>query len=259
MCAILGDRVTPYDPLTYTDSKNVKSPPSAAHWFGTDKIGRDIFSRVIAGARDVLLVAPAAAVLGVLIGGFIGMIMGYKRGKIDLVLSRIIEALLALPVILIGLLVLTLADTSPFLGAITFHSRKLLVIYVVALLFTPIVARTVRSAVLGERARLRDLGQAARRVRSLHHEQGSPSQHHGTGHGGADCAHRVCDLHCRYAELPRRWHPTSVTRLGAGDLGEPRPACAGFWWPTTFPALAIASLVIGVNLIADALQSVYDR
>jgi peptide/nickel transport system permease protein len=260
VCAILGDRITPYDPLNYTDSKNVKSPPSAAHWFGTDKIGRDIFSRVIAGARDVLLVAPAAAVLGVLLGGFIGMIMGYKRGKIDLVLSRIIEALLALPVILIGLLVLTLADTSPFLGAITFHSRKLLVIYVVALLFTPIVARTVRSAVLGERgldyvtsARLR--GESDRFIMSkevLPNIMGPVTVELTVRIGYA--IFTVATLSFLGVGIQRPSPDWGLAISESQDLLR-----AGFWWPTTFPALAIASLVIGVNLIADALQSVYDR
>lgn len=258
VCAVLGDRITPYNPISYTTKP--KLSPRSGHWFGTDKIGRDVFSRVIAGARDVLLVAPAAAVLGVVFGTVLGMIMGYRRGWIDLLLSRVVEALLALPVILIGLLILTLADSSPFLGAITFHSRKVLVIYVVALLFTPIVARTVRSAVIGEReldyvtsAKLRGESGAFIMTREILPNIMGPI---------------VVELTVRigYAIFT----VSTLSFLGVG-IQRPSPDWglaisegrdllrAGFWWPTTFPALAIATLVIGVNLMADAIQSVYDR
>jgi peptide/nickel transport system permease protein len=258
VCAVLGDKITPYDPINYTTKP--KLSPRAGHWFGTDNIGRDVFSRVIAGARDVLLVAPPAAVLGVVLGTILGMIMGYRRGWLDLLLSRVVEALLALPVILIGLLILTLADTSPFLAAITFHSRKMLVIYVVAMLFTPIVARTVRSAVIGEReldyvtsARLRGESGAFIMSREILPNIMGPI---------------VVELTVRigYAIFT----VSTLSFLGVG-IQRPSPDWglaisegrdllrAGVWWPTTFPALAIATLVIGVNLIADAIQSVYDR
>jgi peptide/nickel transport system permease protein len=257
-CAILGDHVTPYDPLHYTTKPTLT--PRSGHWFGTDKIGRDIFSRVIAGARDVLLVAPAAAVLGVVFGAILGMIMGYRRGWVDLLFSRVIEALLALPVILIGLLILTLADTSPLLGAITFHSRKLLVIYIVALLFTPIVARTVRSAVIGEReldyvtsAKLRGESGMFIMSREILPNIMGPI---------------IVELTVRigYAIFT----VSTLSFLGVG-IQRPSPDWglaisdgrdllrANIWWPITFPALAIATLVVGVNMIADSIQSVYDR
>ena len=257
-CAILGDHITPYDPLHYTTKPTLT--PRSGHWFGTDKIGRDIFSRVIAGARDVLLVAPAAAVLGVVFGAILGMIMGYRRGWVDLLFSRVIEALLALPVILIGLLILTLADTSPLLGAITFHSRKLLVIYIVALLFTPIVARTVRSAVIGEReldyvtsAKLRGESGVFIMSREILPNIMGPI---------------IVALTVRigYAIFT----VSTLSFLGVG-IQRPSPDWglaisdgrdllrANIWWPITFPALAIATLVVGVNLIADSIQSVYDR
>ena len=258
VCAILGDKITPYDPLTFTTRP--KLSPRSDHWFGTDKIGRDIFSRVIAGARDVLIVAPPAALLGVTLGAALGMLMGYRRGWVDLLLRRIIEALLALPVILVGLLILTLADTSPFLGTITFHSRKVLVIYVVALLFTPIVARTVRSAVIGEReldyvtsAKLRGESGTFIMSREILPNIMGPI---------------VVELTVRigYAVFT----VSTLSFLGVG-IQRPSPDWglaiaegsdllrSGSWWPTTFPALAIATLVIGSNLIADAIESVYQR
>lgn len=258
VCAALEKHITPFDPFTYTTKS--KLHPSRAHWFGTDKIGRDILSRVMAGARDVLLVAPPAAVLGVILGTLLGMVMGYFRGKVDLILSRFVEAFLSLPVVLIGLLVLSLAGTSGLLKAVTFDSRKVLVIYVVAALFSPIVARTVRAAVIAERdldyvtsARLRGEGSVFIMTREIFPNILPPV---------------IVELTVRigYAIFT----VSTLTFLGVGvqrpspdwglAISEGRDLLqAGIWWPVTFPALAIASLVIGVNLIADSIQSVYER
>jgi peptide/nickel transport system permease protein len=136
--AVLGQRITPYDPFNSFSGGHL--PPSLDHPFGTDRIGRDVLSRVMVGSRDVLVVAPLAALLGVTGGTLLGLIMGYYRGLLDDVLSRIVEAFLALPVILVALLTLVVLGTS-----------SIVVIAVVGILFTPIVARTVRSAVLSER------------------------------------------------------------------------------------------------------------
>ena len=80
ICAVLGQRITPYDP--FNDFSAGHLPPSPEHWFGTDRIGRDVLSRVMVGSRDVLIVAPLAALLGVIAGTFLGLIMGYYRGRI---------------------------------------------------------------------------------------------------------------------------------------------------------------------------------
>jgi peptide/nickel transport system permease protein len=258
VCAIGGAHITPRDP--YGDTTTPKLHPNSSYWFGTDKIGRDILSRVMAGARDVLLVAPPAAVLGVIFGTILGMVMGYFRGKVDLVLSRFVEAALSLPVVLIGLLVLSLGQTSSFLDDITFHSRRVLVIDVVSLLFTPIVARTVRAAVIAERdldyvtsARLRGETAMFIMTREIFPNVLGPI---------------IVELTVRigYAIFT----VSTLTFLGVG-VQRPSPDWglaisdgrdllqAGIWWPVTFPALAIASLVIGVNLIADSIQAVYER
>ena len=80
--------------------------PSSAHWFGTDNLGRDVFSRVLAGAAPVLTIAPARDALGLAGGTTLGLITGYYRGWIDDVFSRIVDALLAFPLIIIAVLVL---------------------------------------------------------------------------------------------------------------------------------------------------------
>ncbi len=258
-CAILYTRITPKDPFTYTNPEG-KVGPNGTNWFGTDKIGRDIFSRVLAGARDVLLVAPPAAVLGVAVGSLFGMTMGYFRGKVDLVLSRLIEAVLSLPLILVGLLVLTLSDTSELLKALTFGSRRILVIYVVALLFTPIVARTVRAAVIAERdldyvtsARLRGESSTFIMTREIFPNITAPIIVELTVRIGY-AIFTVATLSFLGVGLPRPSPDWGLAISDGRDLLQ-----AGDWWLVTFPALAIATLVIGVNLIADSIQSVYDR
>ena len=152
--AIFGEAIVPYDP--FNDFARRHSPPSPEHLFGTDRIGRDVLSRVIVGARDVLLVAPLAAIIGVVAGSLLGLVMGYYRGFVDDAISRVVEAFLSLPVILVALLTLVVLGSS-----------TLVVVLVVGILFTPIVARTVRSAVLAERqldyvtaAKLRTPGEA---------------------------------------------------------------------------------------------------
>ena len=244
MTAILGERITPYDPFNYF--ANGHEPPSAQHLMGTDRLGRDVLSRVMVGSRDVLIIAPLAAMLGVVAGTLLGLIMGFYRGMVDDVLSRIVEAFLALPVVLVALLVLVVLGTSP-----------LVVVAVVGILFTPIVARTVRSAVLTERqldyvtaAKLR--GESGFFILS---REFIPNVLGPT----------VVEMTVRFGYAI--FTVATLSFLGVG-LQPPSPdwgltvaeeynnMISGVWWPTLFPALAIASTIIAVNLIADSLQSV---
>ncbi len=244
LCALIGPLVVPYDP--FNDFSQGHLPPSPEHFFGTDRLGRDVFSRVVVGARDVFLVAPPAAIIGVVAGTLLGLIMGYYGGRVDEGLSRIVEAFLALPVILVALLTLVVLGTS-----------TIVVIGVVGILFTPIVARTVRSAVLTERqldyvtsAKLRGESGLFIMVREIFPNIQGPI---------------VVEMTVRlgYAVFT----VATLSFLGVG-IQPPSPdwglqiseeytnMIAGIWWTTLFPALAIATTVIGVNLIADALQSV---
>ena len=246
--AILGDKITPYDPL-FDQTPDVLLGPSGEHWFGTDRLGRDVFSRVLAGSRDILLVAPAATLLGTALGTAIGLVLGYYRGVVDDVASRGIDAVLVLPVIITGVVVIT-----------ALGSRSAAVVtLLIGLVFAPLVARTVRAAVLAE-VEL-DYVLAAR----LRSENG---------------------LHIMFKEILPNVMPTIVVeftvRLGyaifavAGltfsglGLQPPSPDWAvqvfeyyalidPYWWATLFPALAIASLVIAVNLVGDGVREVYER
>ena len=243
--AVLGERITPYDPFNYFAAGHL--PPSPEHLMGTDRLGRDVLSRVMVGSRDVLLFAPLAALLGVAAGTLLGLVMGYYRGTIDDVLSRIVEAFLALPVVLVALLTLVVLGTSP-----------LVVVCVVGILFTPIVARTVRSAVLSERqldyvvaAKLRG------EIGLLHPVPGDLPERPRTDGRRDDGPLRLRDLH----RSPRCRSSASGSSRRPPDWGltvsqEYNNMISGAWWPTLFPALAIASTVVAVNLIADSLQSV---
>ena len=247
ICAVLGQRITPYDPFNYFTTGHL--PPSPEHWMGTDRLGRDVLSRVMVGSRDVLIVAPLAALLGVAAGTLLGLVMGYYRGTVDDVLSRLVEAFLALPVILVGLLTLVVLGTSP-----------LVVIFVVGILFTPIVARTVRSAVLSEReldyvtaAKLRGESGFFILSREIFPNVLGPT---------------VVEMTVRFGYAI--FTVATLSFLGVG-LQPPSPdwglsvsqeytnMISGVWWSTLFPALAIASTVIAVNLIADSLQSVLNE
>ncbi|HET7725921.1 MAG TPA: ABC transporter permease [Candidatus Limnocylindrales bacterium] len=243
-CAVFGEAVAPHDP--FNDFFAGHQAPSPEHLFGTDRLGRDVLSRVMVGARDVLIAAPIAALIGVVVGTLLGLVMGYYQGFIDDVLSRIVEAFLALPVIMVALLTLVVLGSS-----------TVVVVLVVGILFTPIVARTVRSAVLAERqldyvtaAKLRGESGPFIMVREIFPNILPPI---------------VVELTVRigYAIFT----VATLSFLGVGiqppspDWGlqvaeEYNNMIAGIWWPTLFPALAIATTVVAVNLIADALQSV---
>ncbi len=246
VCAIFGDRITPHSPLDYRSIPHLS--PRASFPFGTDEQGRDVLSRVMAGSRDVIKVAPMGALLGVFLGVIVGMVMGYFGGWLDNVLSRIVEAFLALPVLLVALLAVT-----------TLGSSSGVVIGVVAALFTPVVARTVRAAVLAERdldyvtsAKLRGESSAFVMFKEILPNVSGPI---------------IVELTVRigYAVFT----VATLSFLGAGpqppspDWGAQvseafRVISAGIWWTTFFPAAAIASLVIAVNLIADSVQSVLE-
>lgn len=242
-CAAFAPYFVPYDPLA-DDLLNTLAPPSSEHWFGTDQIGRDVFSRVLVGARDILTIAPLATLLGTTVGTAVGLVMGYFGGWVDAIIGRLIEVLLSLPLIIVALMVLVaLGPSTPT------------VIVVVGLVFTPLVARTVRAAVLSER-HLDYVPAAAVR-----------------GEGA---------LHIMFVEiLPNIWPPiiveatvrlgyaiftiASLSFLGFG-VQPPSPdwglaiaenygvLVGGFWWTVVPATVATASLVVGVNLVAEGLQ-----
>lgn len=246
-CALFGGVVVPYDP-TEPDILGALQPPSPAHWFGTDSLGRDVFSRVIVGSRDILLVAPLATALGTILGAMLGLVAGYFRGIVDDSLSRIIDALLALPIVIIALLALTALGASSFT-----------VVVVIGIVYAPIIARTVRSAVLAEReleyvaaAKLRDESAAHILFVEILPNIASPILVEATVRlGYAIFAVATLSFLGFGIQPPSPDWGLSISQSYGMING-------GIWWPVLFNAIAIASLVVGVNLIADGVQSVYE-
>jgi peptide/nickel transport system permease protein len=247
VCALFGSAIAPHDPLAFVGPTN--AGPRSQWWFGTDQLGRDVLSRVIVGARDILVIAPLATLLGITLGTLLGLITGYFQGWVDDALSRVIDAVLALPLIIIAVTVLTSLGTT----------SGTTVVVVIGIIFTPLVARTVRSAVLGERQL--DYVQAAR----LRGERAPYVL-------GAEILPNVTapilvegTVRLGYAIFT----VAALTFLGLG-VQPPSPDWAlqvkdnyqlldPYWWETLFPSLAIASLVVGVNLIADGIATVLDQ
>ncbi|MFE0013429.1 ABC transporter permease [Mesorhizobium sp. NPDC059054] len=141
VCALFGQLFVPFDPYA-EDFLAMLAPPDAVHWFGTDSLGRDVFSRIVVGSRDILLVAPLSTLAGVTAGSFIGLVLGYFDGWVDAIGARLLDALMAFPFIV--LVTMTLVALGP---------SNLTVILVIGIAYAPLVARTVRTAVRQERER----------------------------------------------------------------------------------------------------------
>lgn len=134
--AIVGPYFTPYAPET-TDVVNKLAPPSADHWFGTDHHGRDIFSRIIHGMSITLYVGFASVILGATVGVVLGIISGYYGGRIDTIIMRAMDVLLAFPGILLALAIVSVLGGS-----------LQNVIIAVAISSVPVFARIVRGSTL---------------------------------------------------------------------------------------------------------------
>jgi peptide/nickel transport system permease protein len=230
-CAIFGYHVAPHDPLD-------QSFPSLAGMsgkfpFGTDQLGRDVFSRVITGARDILLIVPAATLLGIVGGTIIGLITGYFRGFVDDAISRVIDAVLALPLIVIAVTVLVA------LG----HSTGTLIL-VIGLVFTPIVSAAQLS---GERAPY------VMFIEILPNVMG-PIIVEGTVRLGYAIFAVAGLTFLGFGVQP----PSPDWALQIAD-SYPLLGTGTYWWTVLFPALAIVSLVVAVNLVADGLSRVLER
>lgn len=243
ICALIGPDIVPYSPYA-DDLMNTLAPPSAAHWFGTDQIGRDIFSRVIVGARSILSVAPLATLLGTVTGTALGLITGYFGGFVDTAISRLIEVFLALPLIIVALLALVALGPS-----------NTTVIIVIGLIFAPLIARTVRAAVLTERE-LDYVAAAQLRGESAPHIMFVEILPNVAGPILVETTIRLGYAIFTVASLSFLGfgiQPPSAD-WGLAIASNYELITGGYWWTVTFDALAIASLVVSVNLIADGIQ-----
>ena len=245
---VFGNFLAPYA-AGDQDFQFVSKSPSLKFPFGTDSNGRDVFSRVILGTRLIVVMAFSATILGTILGTSLGLATGYFKGKFDMIVMRLIEAISAIPVLIIALLAIAALDgRSPTLTVI-----------VIGFVFTPNIARTVRAAVLGESeleyvaaARLR-----TERTRHILFREILPNV----------LPPIIVEFTVRlgYAIFAI----ATLSFLGAGvEYGSPNWGSqiaenwgniySNVWWPTAFPALAIASLAVSINLISDSLLEIFE-
>ena len=245
LSALFPGLLTTWGPKDFVDSAPARTGPGDGGWFGTDKIGRDVFSRVVYGARPILIVAPLATGIAIVVGTFLGLIMGYYRGMVDEIFSRLIEAILSIPVILMAILVV-----------FTFGQSRPVVIGTIAVLFVPAITRTIRSAAIAE-AQLDYVTSAKMRGETGMFIVSREILPNVTGLIVVELTVRLGYAVFTYATLAFLGIVTSnITDADWGiDVSQNYEAIVSdVWWPTIFPALAIASLVIGVNLIADSVD-----
>jgi peptide/nickel transport system permease protein len=136
LTAVLADVLATHDPIA-TDAAHTLASPGAAHWLGTDHLGRDVYSRIVHGARVSLVVGVASTLLGSVVGGVIGLLSGYVGGKWDLLSQRVLDILQGLPLLVLALVM------SAALGPSIQN-----VILAISIPIVPRAARVVRASVL---------------------------------------------------------------------------------------------------------------
>jgi peptide/nickel transport system permease protein len=247
LAALFAGGIAPYDPLA-TNSAHSLAAPSSAHWMGADNFGRDVYSRIVHGARISLAVGVGSTLLGCLLGMVLGLLSGYLSGWVDLLVQRVIDILQALPLLVLALVMAAALGPS---------IRNTIIAISIPLI--PTVARVIRANTLA----LRELPfvEAARAI------------------GMSDF--RIAMRHV----LPNTLAPLIVlatAQFGAAILTEAALSFLGLgipepypsWgrmlsesaaeyvrtapWLVIFPGLAISLVVFGTNLLGDALRDVLD-
>ena len=245
--AALAGVVAPFDPLA-TDYGAMLQAPSAAHWFGTDAFGRDVFSRIIYGSRTALWVGFASSFVGATLGAIIGLASAYFGGKVDLILQRFMDLLLSLPLIILALVVVSLLGSG---------ITNLILAIIVPML--PRCALVVRSSALA----LRELPfvEAALTL--------------GASHTRIIFRHMLPNVMAPYLIMLTAFLgqaillEASLSFLGLG-VAEPtaawglmlRGAAVEFAerapWMALFPGLAISRAVFAFNIFGDSLRDALD-
>ena len=244
--AVFAPLVAPYDPIVQSWTA-VRKAPSAAHWFGTDEVGRDVLARVIYGTRASLLAGVISVVIALSIGVPLGLIAGYLGGPIDMLLSRITDAMLACPFLILAIALA--AFLGPSLGN---------AMIAIGITTTPIVVRLTRGQVMA--VKVEDYVEAARAL-------GNPRW-------------RIAIVHILPNILPALLvqatlaiaaaiiAEASLSFLGLGQQ-PPAPSWGSMLnsaqrfltqapWMAIWPGLAIFLTVLSFNLVGDGLRDALD-
>ncbi|MCY4353725.1 MAG: ABC transporter permease [Truepera sp.] len=243
---ILAPQLAPYDPLRI-DARNTLAPPSGEHWFGTDDVGRDVFSRVIWGARISLRVGFVSAIISTVIGVVLGLVSGYYEGAVGFVILRAMDLLLAFPGILLALAIVSILGSS--------IENVMIAVGISAV---PTFTRVVHGSVLS--------------VKQNDYVEGARA------------------LGCRAVGMFRRhifpnvlapvivlftlqigaaiFSASSLSFIGLGAqppspewgamVSRGRYVLSNAFWMSAFPGLAIALVVIAINVLGDSLRDLLD-
>ncbi len=246
LTAIFANVLAPY-PEEAQDLTASFQPPSAQHFFGTDEYGRDIFSRLIYGSRISIAIGAVAATLSALIGIVIGSLAGFYGGKVDNVLMRLIDIMMAIPSTLLGISIV---------AALGNGIRN--VIIAVAIGAVPSYARIVKASILSVKEQV--FVEAAR-------ANGASDFHIIFHHILPNClAPIIVQITMGVAKAILEASALSFIGLGVQPpsaewgamLSAGRSYIRRAWWIVTFPGLALAMLIFGLNLFGDGLRDALD-
>ncbi len=251
--AVFADQLAPHD-VASTKFPRLHAP-SAAYPFGTDNLFRDMFSRIIVGSRISLGIGFGAVFIGTIVGAALGLASGYMGGWVDLIIGRLLDALLGFPPIVFLVFFLSVFNTTS-----GYSLRSLLLLSLaIGIIITPTTARIVRGAVLG--------------VRNLQYIEAANS----VGNTGLRIVWRhilpnviapiivIASIQIGNAILAE----SALSFLGLGVQDAAHPSWGGIlqdtrsvwqaaWWTAFMPGLAISLAVLSFNLFGDALRDVLD-
>ncbi|SEB59339.1 peptide/nickel transport system permease protein [Paramicrobacterium humi] len=244
--AVGGPWFAPYG-ANSIDVANALNGPSAAHWFGTDDLGRDVFSRVLIATRASLQIAVVSVAFAFIVGVFVGVVSGYRGGWLDTVLMRIVDVMFAFPVLLLALAIV--AILAPGMAT---------TMLAIGIVYTPIFARVARASALS--VRVEPFVQASKTM--------------GTGDWyilGRHILPNIAGPVIVQTSLSLAFAILSEAALSFLGLGIQPPApswgrmlfdAQGFlgqaWWMSIFPGAAIFVTVLAFNLLGDGLRDVLD-
>ena len=242
--ALFAPIIAPYDPIA-TSFSSVRKAPSAAHWFGTDEIGRDVLSRVIFGARASLLAGVVSVLISLSIGVPVGLLAGYAGGTTDMLISRVTDALLACPFLILAIAL------AAFLGPSLVNAM-----IAIGISATPVFIRLTRGTTLAVKAE--DFVLAARAI-------GNPPWRIALRHVLPNIVPPLL-VQATLAIAAAVIAEASLSFLGLGQQ-PPEPSWGSMLntaknyvdnaaWMAIWPGVSIFLLVLSFNLVGDGLRDV---
>lgn len=247
LLAVLGRAIAPYQPLA-TNSAIALQPPSLAHWFGTDQLGRDVLSRVIVATQLDLGIAVVAVALSFVVGSVLGTCAGYFGGWCDRLISRLIDTLMAFPIFVLAMgLVAALGNTVTN------------IIYATAIINLPLYTRVIRSEVLVRR----EAGYVEAARLTGNRDWQIMAQH---------LFPNVLPVMMVHVSLNMGWAILNAAGLSFIGLGVQPPTpewgimvaegatyiVSGEWWLALFPGAVLMLAVFCFNLLGDGLRDLID-